>query len=190
MRRAVIAIITLLSLSPLQAQDDEQDLTRPPMTLELYNTILEEAKGGEPNAQNTLGSAHRTGWGVVRQDYPMSSWWYRFAAEQGHAFAQGALGIAYSIGRGVPEDPVQAHKWLNLAASRMSGGDGFEAAKEARDLLADDMSVAQLNAARQLAEEWQPSTWADLTDTDMSSRAIDRWFLRETLKLPPIHDTQ
>ena len=155
---AVIVSVALLSLSPLQAQDEA---SRPPMTRELYAVILAEAKGGEPNAQNTLGTAYRIGWGVVQQDYPTSSEWYRLAAEQGHEWAQANLGSAYAIGRGVPEDPIQAHMWLNLAASRMSGEE-FETVKKLRDQLTDEMSVGQLNAARKLAAEWNQSTWDEL----------------------------
>ena len=42
------------------------------------------------------------------------------AAEQGSADAQFSLGVMYTNGRGVPQDYVQAHKWLNLAVSRAS----------------------------------------------------------------------
>ena len=74
------------------------------------------------------------------------------------------LGGTYGLGQGVPEDPIQAHKWLNLAASRMSG-ERFEEIKKTRDLLADEMSVDQLNTARRLAAEWRPSTWAEVQKT-------------------------
>ena len=96
-----------------------------------------------------------------RRTNPTSVEWYRLAAEQGHAEAQFQLGAAYLLGRGVPEDPIQAHKWLNLAASRMSG-ERFEEIKKTRDLLADEMSVDQLNTARRLAAKWKPSTWTEV----------------------------
>ena len=95
----------------------------------------------------------------------MSSEWYRRAAEQGHEWAQANLGSAYALGRGVPEDPIQAHMWLNLAASRMSGEE-FETVKKLRDQLTDEMSVGQLNAARKLAAEWTPSTWDELRERE------------------------
>ena len=137
---------------------------RPPLTREVSATGLAEATGGDPNAQNALGMAYRIEWGVVPQDYPTSVEWYRRAAEQGHAEAQFQLGAAYLFGRGVPEDPIQTHKWLNLAASRMSG-ERFEKIKKVRDLLADEMSVDQLNTARRLAAEWRLSTWAEVQKT-------------------------
>ena len=42
----------------------------------------------------------------------------RQAAEQGDASTQYTLGLGYANGRGVVQDYVQAHKWINLAASR------------------------------------------------------------------------
>ena len=38
--------------------------------------------------------------------------WYRLAAGQGHAEAQGALGAMYALGVGVLKDSVLAHMWL------------------------------------------------------------------------------
>ncbi len=47
--------------------------------------------------------------------------WYRRAAEQGHATAQCAIGVAYRQGRGVERDEQQAREWLERAAAQ---GDG------------------------------------------------------------------
>ena len=44
--------------------------------------------------------------------------WYRLAAEQGEAGAQGNLGYMYRNGRGVPEDDVEAVRWYRLAAEQ------------------------------------------------------------------------
>ena len=38
----------------------------------------------------------------------------RLAAEQGYAIAQFFFGLMYANGQGVPQDYVQAHKWINL----------------------------------------------------------------------------
>ena len=161
-RDRVLLALAIWSLPALAATQEPNPL--PPLTREVYATGLAEATVGDPNAQNALGMAYRIGWGVVPQDYPTSVEWYRLAAEQGHAEAQFQLGAAYLLGRGVPEDPIQAHKWLNLAASRMSG-ERFEEIKKTRDLLADEMSVDQLNTARRLAAEWRPSTWTEVQKT-------------------------
>ena len=43
---------------------------------------------------------------------------YVRAAEQGDPTGQYLLGLTYDKGRGVWQDGVLAHKWLNLAAAR------------------------------------------------------------------------
>ena len=42
--------------------------------------------------------------------------WYSLAAEQGVPEAQMRLGVAYSIGDGVPKSHLKAMKWCRLAA--------------------------------------------------------------------------
>ena len=75
--------------------------------------------------------------------------WYRRAAEQGNSGGQFGLGMAYAIGAGVPQDYVDAHKWLNLAASR-----GHDRAREQRDNVAGEMTREQLAEAQRRAREW------------------------------------
>jgi uncharacterized protein len=57
----------------------------------------------------------------------------------------------YAIGKGVPQDYVIAHMWLNLAAV-----DGDKDAAEGRDTLAAKMTPAQIAEAQKLAREWKP----------------------------------
>lgn len=59
------------------------------------------------------------------------------------------LGLSYSIGDGVPQDLVLAHKWLNLAA--MSGS---ERARSIRAEIASCMTPDQIAEAQRLAREW------------------------------------
>jgi TPR repeat protein len=44
--------------------------------------------------------------------------WYRLAAAQGYAAAQSLLGLAYDVGRGVPQNYAEAEKWYRLAAAQ------------------------------------------------------------------------
>ncbi len=81
--------------------------------------------------------------------------WFRKAAEQGYADAQSFLGIMYMDGRGVPQDDVRAHMWLNLAASKLSGEDRDNVG-EGRDILAKKMSREEIAEAQRLAREWKP----------------------------------
>ncbi len=82
--------------------------------------------------------------------------WLRKAAEQGHARAQNNLGFMYDNGQGVPQDYVQAHMWLDLAASRYPPGEDRDQAVENRDIVAKMMTPAQISEAQKLAREWRP----------------------------------
>ena len=59
----------------------------------------------------------------------------------------------YADGRGVPQDNVEAHMWLNLAASRLTGDQREEAATD-RDAVAERMTPADLSEAQRRAREW------------------------------------
>ena len=52
------------------------------------------------------------------QDYSEAFKWYRLAAEQGDASAQGILGYMYANGEGVPQDNAKAIEWYRLAADQ------------------------------------------------------------------------
>ena len=85
----------------------------------------------------------------------------RLAAEQGDPDAQAFLAFMYATGQGVPQDYVQAHKWINLAASRTTtekAGDH----RLARDEVAEKMTASQVAEAQRLAREWQQKTWEQL----------------------------
>ena len=90
---------------------------------------------------------------MSRRDDAEAVTWYRQADEQGHADAQASLGGMYTLGRGVPQDNVEAHTWLNLAASRSSGADR-ERAVTAQDIVAERMTPADLSEAQRRAREW------------------------------------
>jgi TPR repeat protein len=116
-------------------------------------------------------------WGVP-QDYATAMSWYSKAAEQGDAVAhQYNLGIVYANGRGVPQDYATAvglvarakigvmyyrarvsrrtmsprTLWLNLAAVS-----GDKDAVKLRDMVAAQMTPAQIAEAQKLAREWKP----------------------------------
>ena len=81
--------------------------------------------------------------------------WTRKAAEQGAAGAQVGLGYMYHKGQGVPQDYVQAHMWLNLAAALGDRLVRTEAAQN-RDKVAGLMTREQIAEAQKLAREWKP----------------------------------
>ena len=85
---------------------------------------------------------------VSAEDAREAARWYRKAAEQGAAYAQFALGVAYEIGAGVPKDAVQAYAWYNLSAAQ-----GNEDAARNRTDLERYMTAAQIAQAQELSRE-------------------------------------
>jgi TPR repeat protein len=75
--------------------------------------------------------------------------WFQRAADQGHVMAQGALGAYYFAARGVPRDLSKAYFWSVIAMAQ-----GDEISKGRLELLASQMTRAQVYAARQQAEGW------------------------------------
>jgi TPR repeat protein len=66
----------------------------------------------------------------------------------------------YANGWGMPQDYVEAHKWLNLAATGFpaSEPEKREMAVRNRDQLAARMTAAQIAEAQRLARAWKPNT--------------------------------
>ena len=85
----------------------------------------------------------------VPQDNSEAVKWYRLAAEQGSASAQYNLGLMHYKGKGVATDNVQAHLWWALAAAK-----GHENARENRDIVAKQMTPADISESQRLAREW------------------------------------
>ena len=82
---------------------------------------------------------------------------YRKAAEQGDADALFGLGGMYISGEGVAQDLVEAHVWIDLAASRASG-DKQKAYADTRERLARLLSPPEIAEAQRRAREWKPTT--------------------------------
>jgi FOG: TPR repeat, SEL1 subfamily len=61
---------------------------------------------------------YASGEGVPHSDTEAAQW-YRLAADQGLGGAQFNLGILYTEGKGVPQDQVLAHMWLDLVVSEL-----------------------------------------------------------------------
>ncbi len=91
--------------------------------------------------------AGRTAWEAGRKAEAMEAW--RTAAEEGDGRAMLALGRRHAEGVGVLQDYVEAHLWLNLAASR-----GEAEAPAERDALAEKMSEEQVAEAQARAAVW------------------------------------
>lgn len=84
--------------------------------------------------------------GMIDKDYVCDR---MLAAEKGKAEALYDLGLLYSIGQGVEQNNVEAHKWFNLAAMR-----GMISAQIDRAEVADIMSNIEISEAQRKAREW------------------------------------
>ena len=139
-----------------QAQVEQGDANGegvPQDSVEAVAWYRKAAEQGDAAAQVNLGRMYANGEGVP-QDGAVAVAWYCRAAEQGNASAQVSLGALYSDGgSGVPQDLVEGHTWLNLAASRLTG-EQREEAVTARDRAAERMTPADLSEAQHRAREW------------------------------------
>ena len=92
--------------------------------------------------------AGQAAWKAGRYAEALTEW--RGAARKGDRRAMAALGRAFAKGLGVPQDFIEAHKWLNLAAAR-----GDAKALAARDALAKRMTPQQVASAQEMARAWR-----------------------------------
>ena len=115
------------------------------------------ADQGLAESQFNLGLLYAQGRGLP-QDFRQSVTWYRHAAEQGHAHSQLNLGAMYANGQGVRRDYVEAYKWFNLAAANLpdSQPEYRDTAVNDRELVARNMTPAQVAEARRRASAWKP----------------------------------
>ena len=105
------------------------------------------AEQGDVYAQFELGVMYDNGLGVPENDAEAVKW-FRLAADQGDAKAQLNLGVMYYNGEGVPESYTKAYALTSLAA-----GQGVDAASNARDIVKEILTPAQLAEGQRLAAE-------------------------------------
>jgi len=117
--------------------------------------FLREAEQGRAVAQSFLGYQYQYGLGVP-QSYELAAIWYLCAAQQGEPNAQFFLGQLYDRGQGVPEIPVEAEKWLDLAAAHAPRG-RREYWETMRDTIGGKMTLDELAEGRRLAVAWAPT---------------------------------
>ena len=79
--------------------------------------------------------------------------WMCLSAHQGDQNAQYVLGKYYRQGSNlVLQDPIEAYKWLSLAAK-----DGDATTKRLRDVFARQLTPEQIAEAKRLVAEWEPN---------------------------------
>lgn len=133
----------------------------------VYGLVEKAAKNGSPVAQFSLGVMNfpigdpgfdgtRPNPGITGNLAEAISW-YRRAADQGDFDSLVTMATAYSEGIGVPQDYVEAHKLLNVAAPKVKYADMRNDIMKRRDELAAKMTPSQIAEAQRLAREWKPA---------------------------------
>jgi uncharacterized protein len=82
--------------------------------------------------------------------------WYRLAATGEDSRAQYNLGWLFANGKGVAQNLVCAHMWLNEAANR-----GYSDAARFRDAISKLMTPQQIAEAQTLARKCETSKYRD-----------------------------
>ena len=134
---------------------------------ELWQPLAEK---GDPAAQYLLGTLYMAGKGVKQNDATAFMWfqraanqgndvdaakWFQRAANQGMVFAQLNLGLLYAAGNGVPQDNVEAFKWLELAFFALpTGGPRSDVARAMTDVAAK-MTREQIDDAKRRERGWK-----------------------------------
>ena len=108
-----------------------------------------------------LAALYRDGAKGFPRDMEQAAAWYRKAAEQGDVFAQGTLGVLYSIGQGVERSDVES---LLLAGSRSivkrPNQDKYAATRQmiGERITADELADVQDRVAAWKAAHPQPNS--------------------------------
>ena len=106
------------------------------------------AEQGDLESLFNLGQAYRLGMGTVKDEAKAFELFLK-AALAGVAVAQSRIGLAYATGEGAALDPIEACKWIELAAMR-----GDKAAVANRERARKLLSPAQLTEAERRVKEW------------------------------------
>ena len=111
-----LLVISSFSYAETDAVVDKQKADHAALGADFAATKA-KAEAGDPEAQYLLGWLFRYGKKEgIFMDYEQAVYWYRKAADQGHAAAQNALGWMYKSGKGVSVDKKQAAYWFRKAA--------------------------------------------------------------------------
>jgi hypothetical protein len=153
--------------------------TSSPADVQAVETLRDAAAKGDAPAMVALGNRYVYGQGVPQDSALAVEWYrkavdsgdvgamnqlgvmyvqaatlYRTAADLGSAAAMNNLGRLYLEGRGVPQDYVEAYKWMSLATAR-APAEQQKMAAAARDGVAKLMTPDQIAEGQKRAREWR-----------------------------------
>ncbi|MBX3387726.1 MAG: SEL1-like repeat protein [Phycisphaeraceae bacterium] len=148
----------------------------PQNTTEAIKWITRSAERGNAEAQSTLGWIHSRGDGVPQNTAEAIKWWTR-AADQGNVEEQNLLATAYENGVVVRRDMAQAIKWYTRAAeagdaqSQMKLATIYDQGKGVPRNMVEAIKW-YIRVAEKVIPEPQPVLGEDLTDAEISRRAL------------------
>lgn len=142
-------------LAPSLRQIDLESMLRggmgTPTRSDVQVQILERMPSKNANQKTDLAEHMFVGTGT-KKDVKKAAALFREAAEEGSTKAQFCLAVLYGKGEGLPENAVEAMKWLLIAEQ----GDGSysELARTYRLRLEKELTPGRLEIARALSDEW------------------------------------
>ncbi len=146
-RAQSIAAAEARRLKALQRQSQASNSVSFNGTLKSASVPAEPPPLGEEEYQ--MGLKHANGQGVS-EDQKLAFEWYRKGAEKNHTDAQEQLAYFYRSGKDVPQDLVEAYKWLSLAAGR-----GDKSAISTLPQFQTGMTTEQLEEARRRIRQFR-----------------------------------
>jgi uncharacterized protein len=118
--RISICAISILVASPALAGPFEDGIRAYKMghQEEAIQLLSPLAEMGHVKAQLYMGMMHMSGKRSPNADHTKQFYWFNKAAQQGNTVAMVMIGGAYSHGRGVKKDLVEAVSWYRKAAEK------------------------------------------------------------------------
>jgi TPR repeat protein len=113
------------------------------------------AERGNGDAEALLGILYTQGKGVPRDEYKAVDWFHR-AAMRGNATAQSRLGLCCLRGAGTEQNCLTAYMWFHLATLHSTGHDQMCNCDLRDTFAAMNLTPAQIEEAKRLAQEWKP----------------------------------
>ena len=166
----LIAIILISFPHPILADNVHQDGWNA-MAKHDYKTAhklcLPLAEEGNALSQTCMGFLYADGLGVPK-DAQEAFKWFRLAAEQGDGLAQVRVGVGYIGDERSPGNHILAYMWLSLSAAQ-----GFKSAVPGINLLEKAMTPSDIEKARVLARNWEPTPWKELSKHLIKTSCIE-----------------
>lgn len=118
MKKIFLSTILLFSATSLVFGAQPPKKASMPVAVDSTSAILEKAKAGDANAQNTVGVWYYTGKDSIKQDYAQALQWWAKSAKQENTDAIANMAMCYQLGRGTEKDSALAVKLYEAAIKK------------------------------------------------------------------------